>query len=137
VLPYIHVIILQIPIIWEIFVDDANDDHGNDTKVYNDNYAQYQKDFAAWETRQATAPSKKISQGRGKKKKQTDPKPLPPKRPKCRMHKDEPHMFLQLATSLKLFMGTSMDERTIERALELLLAYLASFKRVCDTFVSL
>jgi len=91
---------------------------------------QYQKDFAAWEKRQAGAPSQKIPQGRGKKKKDTDPKPAPPKRPKCQMHKDEPQMFLQLATCLKLFMGTSIDERTIEHASDLLSAYLSGFKRI-------
>jgi hypothetical protein len=122
--------VLQLPIIWEIFLDDAAEDYDNEIGLFNKNYTQYQADLAAWEVRQQTKPSKAISQGRGKKKKQTDPKPTPPKKPHCRMHPDEPEMLLRLSTSLKLFMGSSVDQRAITRAFELLVEYLNDFKKV-------
>ena len=46
------------------------------------------------------------------------------------MHKDEPEMFLKFATSMKLFMGSSVTREILTRALDLLYKYLANFKKV-------
>jgi hypothetical protein len=101
-------------------------------KIFNQNFTQYMKDIAAWELRQQTTPSTAISQGKGKKKKHTDPKPVAPKKPYCRMHPDEPEMILRLAACLKIFMARSTNDQAIPRAVELLQEYLFDFKRVSD-----
>jgi hypothetical protein len=98
--------------------------------IFNANFAQYKKDLSDWELRQKTNPSTSIPQGKGKKKKQTDPKPDPPKKPHCRMHHDEPEMLLRLVTFLKIFMASSIDERAIPHAGQLLEDYLFDYKRV-------
>jgi len=64
------------------------------------------------------------------KAKKGDPEPKPPQCPFVRMHKDEPEMFLRFATSMKLFMGSSVTRQILTRALELLYEYLADFKKV-------
>ena len=48
------------------------------------------------------------------------------------MHKDEPEMFLKFATSMKLFMGSSVTHEILTRALELLYQYLGDFKMVIN-----
>jgi hypothetical protein len=115
-----------------LFIEDANKDYDADMKIFNHNFAQYKKDIAAWELRQQTMPSTAISQGKGKKKKHTDPKPVSPKKPYCRMHPDEPEMILRLAACLKIFMARSTNDQAIPRAIELLQEYLSDFKRVSN-----
>lgn len=88
--------------------------------------------LTAWLIRDATRTSKKAKQ----KAKKGDPKPKEPLRPFVRMHKDEPAMFLSFATSLKLFMGSSVNANLLKRALELLYDYLAEFKRVRFKFLT-
>ena len=88
--------------------------------------------LTAWLIRDATRTSKKAKQ----KAKKGYPKPKEPLRPFVHMHKDEPAMFLSFATSLKLFMGSSVNANLLKRALELLYDYLAEFKRVRFKFLT-
>ena len=86
----------------------------------------FDKALASWKLRDAARTSKKVKA----KAKKGDPEPKPPQRPFICMHKDEPEMFLKFATSMKLFMGSSVTKAILTRALELLYEYLADFKRV-------
>ena len=128
---YLIVIFLyQLPVIWDEFIEEAQDEYASQQEKYDTNISAYEKAIAGWKIREA---SRKTKAAKTKAKK-GDPKPKPPERPFVRMHKDEPEMFLKFATSMKLFMGSSVTREILTRALALLYEYLNDFKRVINSW---
>jgi len=118
----------QLPVIWDAFIEEAQDEYASQQEKYDTSVAAYNKAIAAWKIRDISRTTKAAKT----KAKKGDPKPKPPERPFVRMHKDEPEMFLKFATSTKLFMGSSVTNELLKRALELLYEYLDDFKRVSN-----
>ncbi|KAF8834588.1 hypothetical protein BDN67DRAFT_914663, partial [Paxillus ammoniavirescens] len=120
-----------IPVVWDAFVTEAENEHQTSLKSFTKRQAQFMKDWKAWQERQEAPPS--TSKGKGKKgKKGTDddkePKPL--KMPKVRMQREEPVNFLRLSAALKIFCGSSIKLEMLPRAEELLQAYLFGYKQI-------
>lgn len=77
------------------------------------------------------ASSKAKAKGKASSKKSPEePKPEQPRPPVPRMQRDEPRMFLHLATAMKLFMGRSIDENVMKKAQFHLEKYLLYFRQV-------
>lgn len=119
----------QLPVIWDQLLDDAVAEHKDDLTKYNNSKELYEAALTAWQER-----DRKRTTKQRQKAVKGDAKPKPPKRPFVRMHKDEPAMFLRFATSVKLFLGSSVTPQLIGRALELLQQYLFDFKKVSSPF---
>lgn len=115
--------------IWDQLLDDAVAEHEDELAKYNTSLALHETALAAWKERDRKRTSKQKQ-----KAVKGDAKPKPPKRPFVRMQKDEPAMFLRFATSLKLFMGSSVTLPLIQRALELLQRYLFDFKKASSVY---
>ncbi len=86
-------------------------------------------------TATAVAPSNEKGKQKVLKKKSDDPKPELPSRPIPCMQKDEPRMFLHLATAMKLFMGRSINEEVVKKAQYHLQKYLLYFWQVSLLFL--
>ncbi|KZP32746.1 hypothetical protein FIBSPDRAFT_907050 [Athelia psychrophila] len=93
----------QLPVIWDQLLDDAVAEHKDDLTKYNNSKELYEAALTAWQER-----DRKRTTKQRQKAVKGDAKPKPPKRPFVRMHKDEPAMFLRFATSVKLFLGSSI-----------------------------
>ncbi|RDB26670.1 hypothetical protein Hypma_005517 [Hypsizygus marmoreus] len=108
-----------IPVVWETFLGEAHSDFQAAEKRYEKAFEKYKTDLSAWtkaqgkKMRSKTTPTASV-----------DKQPNPPNPPSPRMHEDEPYNFLRLSTCLKIFMGSSVHEENIPRAVELLEEYL-------------
>lgn len=123
--------IAQIPIVWELFLNQAQDDFESSTKRYESAKAKYKVEIEKWQKKHSnqSGSSAPKSTQKGKKNDGSD-KPKEPKEPKLRMHKDEPTNFLRLAASLKVIMGSSVKHDMLGRALCHLQDYLIKFREV-------
>lgn len=93
---YIHHAI-QIPIIWDMFIEEAESDQKTSIKSFAKRQDQFIKDYEAWKAhREAPQGSAGVKRGRSKKSTKDDKEPKPPKPPKVRMQRDEPVNFLRL-----------------------------------------
>lgn len=107
----------EIPIIWDKFCREAENEHKRAV-------AQYRKKKRAWE--KAMEEWEEASE--------TDP-PVEPKPPKLRMQAGEDENFLRFATALKIMVGSSIRHEGITRARSLLEAYLLGFAQVWSILV--
>lgn len=122
---------IQIPIIWDMFIEEAESDQKTSIKSFAKRQDQFIKDYEAWKAhREAPQGSADAKQGRSKKSAKDDKEPKPPKPPKVRMQRDEPVNFLRLSTALKIFCGSSIKLDMLPRAEMLLQEYLLEYKRV-------
>ncbi|GBE87456.1 hypothetical protein SCP_1101320 [Sparassis crispa] len=187
---------IVIPIVWEAFIEDSQDQYECAKKRYDTALVKYKKELAAWErnfakkhgetssaanqqaqhqqpgdssthanialehqppgesstgankpvqhqmpgevSMQITQANKNVQEQRHgalSMRKKKDPqksheKSTPPKKPARRMQQDEPINFLCLATAVKLFLGRSITDDLVVRALDLLQDYLLEFRTV-------
>ncbi|KAL4259480.1 hypothetical protein AB1N83_007669 [Pleurotus pulmonarius] len=133
---------IVIPVVWEEFLQEAQTAFENANKRYDDALKKYETDLLTWNnsihasykttrstTRQTTKSSKSTKQQpKDKPGKVSDEKPNPPKKPVCRMQKDEPRNFLCLAAALKIFLGSSVYKHMLPRATDFLKDYLLNYR---------
>ncbi|GBE84343.1 hypothetical protein SCP_0603210 [Sparassis crispa] len=119
----------QIPIVWETCMEDSQDQYTRAEKRYTTAFAKYEKELVAWRNRPgkiAETPDMKsgdaktggpLSSNKVSKKtaKHKDDKPNPPKKP---------------ARSVKIFLGRSITDDMVVRALELLQEYLLEYRKL-------
>ncbi|EIW81993.1 hypothetical protein CONPUDRAFT_54023, partial [Coniophora puteana RWD-64-598 SS2] len=105
----IHIVsdpIHKIPIVWDIFINEAIKDQAKDVQEYPECHAQWQKDFDDRCKRNLmVAPMGKCK----KKDKSKDPELIGPKPPMVRMQPDEPINFLRISAALKVFCASSVS----------------------------
>lgn len=109
-----------------MFLDDANNDNEVDMARYEKAKEEYLVELEAWKAQQNEDPEPLPEHTR--KRKKGDEEPLPPKKPRPRMQKEEVSAFLMLSTALKIFLGMSIHVDAIRRAENLYMKYLKSFK---------
>ncbi|KIK78458.1 hypothetical protein PAXRUDRAFT_28616 [Paxillus rubicundulus Ve08.2h10] len=127
----IHKFLNVIPVVWDAFIEEAENEHQTSLTSFSKRQAQFMKDWKAWQEWQAVPPS--TSKGKGKKGKKgtnDDKEPKPPKSPKVCMQRGEPTNFLHPLAALKIFCGSSIKLDMLPRAKELLQGYLFGFKQM-------
>ncbi|TFK48343.1 hypothetical protein OE88DRAFT_1613496, partial [Heliocybe sulcata] len=112
VVSYNSYTIISIPIIWDVYLDSAVAALGSARERYEAETEQYKKDHKLWEAREARRQKKAEGQGKTTaKSSKKDAEPVPPQEPEQRLREEEPDLFLKFATSLKILLGRSIDER--------------------------
>ncbi|TDL15548.1 hypothetical protein BD410DRAFT_732539 [Rickenella mellea] len=110
----------QIPIVWDLFEDEAVSEFQSAQSRYETAMKVYDAALEKWNASQAGGePSHENA-----KKRKINEKPTPPKPPSIRMQSDEASNFLRLATALKIILSSSIDEAQLDRAEALLEEYL-------------
>ncbi|TDL17025.1 hypothetical protein BD410DRAFT_816596 [Rickenella mellea] len=138
--------IFQIPIVWDLFEDEAVSEFQSAQSRYETAMKVYDAALEKWNASQAGGEPSHESRGtstsapepaptessasRNPKKRKINEKPTPPKPPSIRMHSDEASNFLRLATALKIILSSSIDEAQLDRAETLLEEYLLGFKEL-------
>jgi hypothetical protein len=107
----------QIPLVWERFQSDSDNDYEAAVARYPESLEEYKKKLDTWE---------KAKQSGNKKSR----RPRQPKAPFKRMQPDEPRNFLRFAAALKILVGSSITFEGLDRAKELLRDYLLGFLKV-------
>ncbi|KAJ6529260.1 hypothetical protein B0H19DRAFT_968390 [Mycena capillaripes] len=87
--------VVQIPLVWERFREEAKADYEAALKRYPVSLAEYKKKLKVWET----------ARKKGDKKAR---RPREPKRPAPRMQEGEDRNFLRFAAALKILVGSSI-----------------------------
>jgi hypothetical protein len=105
----------KIPLVWDRFLKDAEQEHKNALERHTQKVTDYKKKMKAWE--------------RGHKK--SDPPTSPPAAPVPRMRAGEDLNFLRFATALKIFVSSSISTEGINRAAKLFQEYLLGYLEVC------
>jgi hypothetical protein len=118
---------LQIPIIWDDFIDEAADERETDEANYKAALDIYKQVTQEWEARNAPSKTKKKLGPRGPAR---DPRPKAPVRPKPRMHADEVPMFLNLSCAAKILLGRSLHEEYLQQGEIYLKTYLRMYLEV-------
>ncbi|TDL13709.1 hypothetical protein BD410DRAFT_734964 [Rickenella mellea] len=124
----ITVLPIIIPIVWDMYSEEANVDFQKAKLKWEDDKKEYEMAMALWESNaHQDAETGEIQTG---KKRKADGQPVPPKKPKVRMQDGEARNFLRLATALKILLSSSIDDEQLERAQILLEEYLLGFKEL-------
>lgn len=124
----------QIPVVWDRFQEEANSDLEKAQERYWKSLKEHENDLAKWEKEESARKAEEESAPDASKKKEKKalrkPKPLPPNVPRSRLQDKEVVNFLRLASALKIFLGTSINEEGIVRAEELFKEYLSNLDEV-------
>ena len=106
-------IFCKIPIVWDKFLAEAENEHTKALETYRQAMPPYRAALRVWES--------------GNRKSKA---PAEPKKPVLRMQAGEDVNFLRFATLLKILVGSSITEDGLDKAEKLLQEYLLGFLTV-------